>query len=135
MEKGQLRLDPAPVEPYVKTYSPDAPADAECYVDFVEGKAAEELRSGPHWNGYLCVDDLVVSAAFCRKGVGELLVRHVIERARRLALAGVTLETQNTNWPARHLYERCGFQLDKQLYRALEPASTETARLWYWALR
>lgn len=45
------------------------------------------------------------------------------------------LETQNTNLPACHLYERCGFVLggfDRLLYRALEPASVEVAVFWYW---
>lgn len=138
MDQDLLRLEAAPVTPYVKTYLPDAPADTECHVAFVEGKAAGELRCGPHWNGYLYVHDLVVGTAFRRQGVGAALVRHAMERARRLALAGVALETQNTNWPACHLYARCGFQLggfDRYLYRALEPASTEIALFWYWASR
>lgn len=134
-EDSKLVLESAPVLPYLKTYAVDAPSETECHVAFVEGKAAGELRCGPHWNGYLCVHDLIVGAAFRRKGVGKALVRHAIRRADSLALKGVTLETQNTNLPACRLYERCGFTLggfDQFLYKALEPKSLEVALFWYW---
>ncbi|MET4577673.1 GNAT family N-acetyltransferase [Ottowia thiooxydans] len=135
LERGHLLLDPIPVDPYVKTYSVDAHQEAECHVALVDGKVAGELRCGPYWNGYLYVHDLVVGVGYRRQGVGEALVRHSIRRANTMALQGVMLETQNTNWPACCLYERCGFQLggfDKLLYKALEPSSTELALFWYW---
>lgn len=122
------------VTPYVKTYVPDAPEDAECHVAFVGDEAAGELRCARHWNGYLCVHDLVVGAAFRRQGVGAALVQHAKKRARELHLAGVTLETQNTNWPACQLYERCGFELggfDRFVYKALDEGSSEIALFWY----
>lgn len=135
VEGGDLMLEPARVHPYLKTYALDAPSEAECHVAFVEDQPAGELRCGPHWNGYLYVHDLVVGTAFRRQGVGKGLVRHAMQRAQSLGLAGVTLETQNTNLPACHLYERCGFVLggfDRLLYRALEPTSVEVAVFWYW---
>lgn len=122
------------VEPYVKTYSLNAPVNAECHVAFIGNHAAGELRRGRHWNGYLCVHDLVVDARFRRQGIGQALVQCAMLRAKELRLAGVTLETQNTNLPAYRLYERCRFELggfNRRLYKSLGPASTEIALFWY----
>ena len=80
------------VEPYVKTYSLDVPADAECHVAYVDGRTAGELRCGKHWNGYLCVHDLVVGAGFRRQGIGQALVQRAKWRANELGLAGVTAD-------------------------------------------
>lgn len=135
--RERLVLHWASVRPYVKTYVVDAPEDAECHVAFVGDEAVGELRCARHWNGYLCVHDLVVGAAFRRQGVGLALVQHAKARARALRLAGVTLETQNTNLPACQLYERCGFELggfDRLVYMALEEGSSEIALFWYWVV-
>lgn len=134
-EGSKLVLESARVDPYLKSYTLDAPSEAECHVAFVGNQPAGEVRCGPHWNGYLYVHDLVVGAAFRRQGIGKALVRHATQRAESLELSGVTLETQNTNLPACRLYERCGFVLggfDLLLYQALTPISTEVALFWYW---
>lgn len=134
LEDGKLILESAQVAPYLKTYALDAPSGAECHVAFIGDQPAGELRCGPHWNGYLYVHDLVVGAAFRRRGIGKALVRHAEHRAESLGLRGVTLETQNTNLPACRLYERCGFTLggfDQLLYKALGPSSVEVALFWY----
>ena len=134
-EGDKLTLESARVDPYLKSYTLDAPSEAECHVAFLGNQPAGELRCGPHWNGYLYVHDLVVGAAFRGQGIGKALVRHATERAIGLGLMGVTLETQSTNLPACRLYERCGFVLggfDRLLYQALAPISTEVALFWYW---
>lgn len=134
-EGSKLILEAARVAPFLKSYTLDAPSEAECHVAFFRNQPAGELRCGPHWNGYLYVHDLVVGVAFRGQGVGKALVRHATERAKSLGLYGVTLETQNTNLPACRLYERCGFVLggfDRLLYQALTPTSTEAALFWYW---
>jgi len=137
-EGGKLILEWARVDSYLKSYTLDAASDAECHLAFLGNQAAGELRCAPHWNGYLCVHDLVVGTAFRGQGIGKALVRHATERAMSLGLKGVTLETQNTNLPACRLYERCGFVLggfDRLLYQALTPLSTEVALFWYWTPR
>jgi ribosomal protein S18 acetylase RimI-like enzyme len=43
------------------------------------------------------------------RGVGQILVRAVLEEARRRGAAEVLLEVTSGNTAARALYERCGF--------------------------
>jgi hypothetical protein len=45
-----------------------------------------------------------------RSGIGERLLRELLDRARGLGLRQVTLEVLEQNDPARRLYERLGFR-------------------------
>lgn len=45
-----------------------------------------------------------------RRGVGELLVRAVLDEARRRGASEVFLEVTSSNERALELYERCGFE-------------------------
>lgn len=129
-------LEAIPVQPFTKTYpASESSADAEHHVALLGSEVAGELQCGPHWNGYLYIHDLVVGAAFRRQGIGQRLVHHAQARALELGLAGVMLETQNTNLPACRLYEQGGFELgghDALLYSGLNPSINEVALFWYW---
>ncbi|MBY0279678.1 ribosomal protein S18-alanine N-acetyltransferase [Candidatus Binatia bacterium] len=53
--------------------------------------------------------DVAVAASWRRLGVGELLVRRVLDDARECAARMTTLEVAEDNRAGRALYERLGF--------------------------
>lgn len=57
------------------------------------------------------IDRLVVAPRAFRRGVGTALVRHVLAHADR----DVTVSTGQANTPARALYERCGFAVERHM--------------------
>lgn len=74
--------------------------------------------------GVVDIDRLVVAPRAFRRGIGTLLVQHV------LALAGgdVTVSTGRANASARALYERCGFA--PQRHVEVEPGLWVTEYRW-----
>ncbi|WP_137935946.1 GNAT family N-acetyltransferase [Chitinivorax sp. B] len=139
---GKLGYVVIPIDsPYEKRYADvddendnDEPSDAR-FLAYVNGKVAGQLSLSRHWNGFACIDDIVVDKAFRRFGVGRHLVSLAIEWSRQQGLPGVTLETQSNNVAACRLYERCGFVLkgfDSGLYQGLNPQTSEIALFWYW---
>ena len=52
---------------------------------------------------------LAVARAARGRGVGEALVRHCLDRARELGLAGMSMSTQPSMASAHRVYERLGF--------------------------
>ncbi|WP_300009110.1 GNAT family N-acetyltransferase [Pseudonocardia sp.] len=61
--------------------------------------------------GVLDIDRLVVAPRAFRQGVGTALVRHAIA----LADGDVTVSTGRANTPARALYHRCGFLVQRHV--------------------
>lgn len=57
------------------------------------------------------VDELVVTEAWRRRGVGKALVLHAIERAKVLAVKRLEMATRTGDEAAR-FYEACGFVQD-----------------------
>ncbi|UQY45159.1 GNAT family N-acetyltransferase [Erwinia sp. PK3-005] len=108
--------------------------DGAIYAARVEQQPAGYLAVSRNWNGLALIEDIAVDGAFRRCGCGVALLQRAISWAREQQLAGVTLETQNTNVAACLLYEKMGFELggiDRQLYRALHAHPAETALYWY----
>jgi ribosomal-protein-alanine N-acetyltransferase len=69
--------------------------------------------------GFLCakvvageweIENVVVAAEFLRRGIGNELVRELVERARNGAASAVLLEVRESNRAARCLYEKCSFR-------------------------
>ena len=61
--------------------------------------------------GHICNASYAVSARFRGRGVGEQLVRHCLEQARRLGFRILQFNAVvESNLRARRLYERLGFQ-------------------------
>lgn len=135
---GRLRA----VAPYRKAYGLDLQA-------FRDARAAEDralfaargprgwagyLLASEHWNGYGAVDELGVEAGQRRQGAARVLMDAAVAWARARGLAGLTLETQDTNVPACLFYQRYGFELggiDRLLYSAQGELAGETALFWY----
>ena len=137
---GKLEYEVVAVAPYEKVYPRSEP---ECEsttpgVSFFAYSGSEvvgQIALCRNWNDFAYVNHLVVESAFRRSGIGCALVLHAIEWSQAERLAGVMLETQNTNVAACKLYERCGFRLrgfDQDLYRGREPDTREIALFWYW---
>jgi streptothricin acetyltransferase len=98
------------------------------------GRPAGLVTLSRSWNGFALIDEILVDAAARRSGVGRVLIAAAVDWARSHDLAGVTLETQNTNVAACRFYQRCGFVLggwDRFLYQAIDPGTDEIALYWY----
>ena len=140
---GRLGYEVVAVTPYEKVYPPsepegESPTPGVSFFAYSGSEVVGRIDLCRHWNDFAYVNHLVVESAFRRSGIGCALVLHAIEWSQAERLAGVMLETQNTNVAACKLYERCGFRLrgfDQDLYRGREPDTREIALFWYWQLR
>ncbi len=56
------------------------------------------------------IENVVVAAAFLRRGIANELLRNLIQRAAGEAASTVLLEVRESNLPARRLYEKHGFR-------------------------
>jgi GNAT superfamily N-acetyltransferase len=76
------------------------------------------------------IDELVVAAAWRRKGVGKALMKHALERARVLTAKRVELHTHKSRGEAvRAFYEACGFQeVDSLVMRLTEGGPATSSR-------
>jgi ribosomal protein S18 acetylase RimI-like enzyme len=79
--------------------------------------------------GVVEIEPLVVSIGFRKKGIGSLLVRHVIEEAKKRHFRFITIRPELRNERAFSLYIRLGFNLVGQieLFQDLLP---ERGRKW-----
>ena len=66
---------------------------------------------------YAIVENVVVDAASRSSGHGELLLRHVIEEARRAGCYKLSLTSNKRRKDAHRFYERLGFQATQEGYR------------------
>ena len=134
---GQLGYRIVPVEPYEKTYPDDGEEsldESEVFLATLDGQPAGVIQLSMAWNGYARIDDIAVDRRLRRSGVAKALLEHACDWCRERALAGLMLETQTNNVAACRLYERFGFRLggfDRDLYRGLDPATSEVALFWY----
>ena len=85
-------------------------------VVLVAEEAAEEADQ---LCGFVCakavageweIENVVVAAAFLRRGIANELVRELIQRAENEAASAILLEVRESNLPARRLYEKHGFR-------------------------
>ena len=143
---GQISYTIEPVQPYIKRYPTeqfdwntfiDNP-DKALYLAYVDGQLASQLAGQiilwKNWNHYGYIEDIAVDVNFRHQGIGRRLIEQAITWARERGLPGLMLETQNNNLAACRLYESCGFHLggfDQELYRAIDPDTTEIALYWY----
>lgn len=80
------------------------------WVAEVDGEVAGYAYAAP-LEGNLHLEEVSVSRAFGRRGIGRALVRGVIERAKNDGCAGVTLTTfRDVPWNAP-FYARMGFRV------------------------
>ena len=133
---GRFGYDIVAVEPYQKSYGDedDEEADGELFIARLGGRPAGAIALSEAWNGYACIDNILVDTGLRRSGVATALLHHAADWCGARQLPGLMLETQNNNVAACKLYERFGFRLggfDLHLYGALA-APAENALFWYW---
>lgn len=124
------RYEPADIDH--TTYLKDP--EKTIFLAYVAGEIAGQIILRKNWNNYAYVDDIAVDVNFRRMGIGQALIDQAKEWAREKQLAGIMLETQNTNVGACKFYEGCGFKLggfDNYLYKGLEVDTDEVALFWY----
>ncbi len=100
----------------------------------VDGKLAGRIRVLTWWNQFGYIEDIVINPEFRGLGLGRKLLERGIQWARETGHPGVMLETQDDNVPACTLYASCGFVLsgfDRNVYKAINPSTKETALFWY----
>ena len=67
----------------------------------------------PHvWNKSLWVHEFHVAASQRGRGVGRRLMDALVQEASCAGLRTIVCETQNTNAPAIHFYQRLGFRIE-----------------------
>ena len=72
---------------------------ANCFIGFSTFEAKKLIN----------IHDLAVIPEYRAKGIGEKLLENIQKRARKMKCCKLTLEVREDN-PARHLYERFGFE-------------------------
>jgi ribosomal protein S18 acetylase RimI-like enzyme len=65
------------------------------------------------------LNDLFVSPAARKRGVGATLMKEAEAFARKTDAKGLELETAIDNFPAQRLYERCGYRRNLEFHRYL----------------
>jgi len=109
-------------------------AGATIFFAEADGKLAGRIKMMRWWNRFGYVEDLVVNPEYRGLGIGRKLMEQGIQWARGNHFPGVMLETQDDNVPACTLYASCGFVLsgfDRNVYKAINPNTRETALYWY----
>ncbi len=140
IENEKLVYTLAPVEPYEREvhaedvdYGFDDSGPTIFFAE-VDGNLAGRIKMLRWWNQFAYVDDIVVNPEYRGRGIGRTLLERGIQWAHENNFPGVMLETQDDNVPACTLYESCGFALsgfDRNIYRAINPHTKETALFWY----
>ena len=139
---GEISYTIEPVQPYRKRYPAEqfdwntfiSNPDKAIYLAYVDGQLAGQIILWKNWNGFGYIEDIAVDVHFRRQGIGRRLIEQAITWAKERGLPGLMLETQNINVAGCSLYDACGFHLggfDQDLYRAIDPDTTEIALFWY----
>lgn len=55
--------------------------------------------------------NIAVDASFRKQGIGTKIIERLVEKAKALNIASITLEVRESNIPARNLYEKHSFVL------------------------
>lgn len=79
---------------------PDAPSVKENLLGFIVA-----LQIAPEWE----LENIVVSPAALRKGIGKRLLQALLDAARKTNSQAVFLEVRESNQGARSFYEKSGF--------------------------
>lgn len=111
-----------PDEDYVFDAMPEGAVFLGAYD---EERCVGLLLLKPGFFKYMYVENLMVSAAFRRQGVGRELIAAASRLAREQGYRGLYLQAQDNNLAACEFYLRCGFfigGLDTQVYAGTSQA-------------
>jgi ribosomal-protein-alanine N-acetyltransferase len=79
----------------------------------------------------LHINTLAVDPALRRRGLGSVLVRHVIADAQAGGADRATLEVRRSNTPALRLYEQLGFRVEGVRPKYYRDPEEDALILWY----
>ncbi len=143
-QDGRIGYRAEPIRPERKRYGQATAEELREYLDQDSTAAFLALAEDDtvigrvllshRWTGFGSIDDLAVDRRWRVKGVGSALLARAIAWAREQGLPGLSLETQDNNVAACHLYQAHGFELggfDRYLYANQAELAGETALFWY----
>jgi len=114
------RLHDVPAILAIEQQSPSAAHWAtEQYNKLVEGGVVLVAEEAGKLCGFVCaraaageweIENVVVGDEFLRRGIGNELLRELIQSAENGAASAILLEVRESNLPARRLYEKNGFR-------------------------
>ena len=85
--------------------------DGNIYVAVIESDGEKagyaEMRMV---RGEAQIYNIVIDKAFRGKGLGEMLLRHLVDKAKELGCSLITLEVRGGNEAAMELYRKLGFK-------------------------
>jgi ribosomal-protein-alanine N-acetyltransferase len=84
-----------------------------CFVYVLRTTAARVAGFCAFWRvaDQIHINNLAIRPDLRNRGLGRLLLRHVLDEAERLGALHATLEVRRSNSAARRLYEGAGFRL------------------------
>lgn len=89
-----------------KTYADDV-------LVIVQGNRVAAMATVADKGGYSNIGLVAVAEDFRGRGFGETIVRAAQNWTREKGIRRITVTTQGANQPARRLYQKCGFELEK----------------------
>lgn len=105
------------------------------FIAEVDGKQVGDLIIREDWNGYVWIEEIDVSSSYRRQGIGHALIEKAKAYATDHHLAGLALESQDTNVIAARFYHQEGFKINginTAFYRHMgKPYQDEIAVFWY----
>jgi len=114
------RLHDVPAILAIEQQSPSAAHwTTERYNKLVEGGVVLVAEEAGKLCGFVCaraaageceIENVVVGDEFLRRGIGNELLRELIQSAENGAASAILLEVRESNLPARRLYEKNGFR-------------------------
>lgn len=78
------------------------------------------------------ITDIVVKEVFRRQNIGSIILKQLIDLAKKQTITSITLEVNSNNIPAQKLYEKFGFKrigLRKKYYNNTDDAVIMTKDL------
>jgi DNA-binding MarR family transcriptional regulator/GNAT superfamily N-acetyltransferase len=115
------------VASYLEHYDP---ARERCWIAALDGEPVGSVFCVDVGDGVAKLRLLIVDPAARGREVGTQLVEECIRFARAVGYREITLWTQQHLLSARHIYERCGFELVESEEPAVAFGTTQVSETW-----
>ncbi len=76
------------------------------------------------------ITNMAIAEGYRGQGIGELLLRRLMEEGSRLGVERFTLEVRRSNIPAIHLYEKLGFVTEGVRPRFYQHPTEDALIMW-----
>lgn len=76
------------------------------------------------------IDNVVVAEEFRGKGIGQTMLRELIDRGEKMGVEAFTLEVRVSNAAAIHVYEKLGFASEGIRPRFYEKPTEDAMIMW-----